>query len=324
MERNYWGYRIDTMEISYFYKELSEGRLRQGWGWNILQDLRNFQMDEGAGRNKPMFRNVKAGDILLVPQLPDWGSVLLVEATQDWDIGYYFELGEKKDYGHVFPAKMIKSFARANENVSGNIRSTLKNRSRFWNINQFADDIEKILSLEQHKLEKELDYSTRLDNTVNSVFNKILTDHSFEDTLFSKVSVQFTREEWEFALVFGLGKLFPNYSVRRTGGRNEYIHGTDIEIKIPGLFSDEDYVIAIQVKDYEGFVGNEVVEQINRAEQYYKDLNIKLIDKIVLITKAEKDYNLKLIDFDQSVKFIFAKDLKQLLSKIAMTIIRRE
>jgi len=44
------------------------------------------------------------------------------------------------DYGHIFPARFIKRFTRNNENVTGNLRSTLKNPSRFWSINHYSDD----------------------------------------------------------------------------------------------------------------------------------------------------------------------------------------
>ena len=67
-KKNYWCYRVDTSKIKFFTNELNEGRLRRGWGWDEAQDLRNFKLDEGAGRNRPMFNKVK-GDILLIPQL---------------------------------------------------------------------------------------------------------------------------------------------------------------------------------------------------------------------------------------------------------------
>ncbi len=59
MSKNYWGYRIDTDHINYFRSELEQGRLRQGWGWDSRQDLRNLSMDEGAKRNLPIFNRVK-------------------------------------------------------------------------------------------------------------------------------------------------------------------------------------------------------------------------------------------------------------------------
>jgi hypothetical protein len=45
MSRHYWGYRIAVDRIDFFRAELENGRLRQGWGWDNLQDLRNMKMD---------------------------------------------------------------------------------------------------------------------------------------------------------------------------------------------------------------------------------------------------------------------------------------
>ncbi len=32
-EKHYWGYRIDVKNPDFFFKELEQGRLRQGWGY---------------------------------------------------------------------------------------------------------------------------------------------------------------------------------------------------------------------------------------------------------------------------------------------------
>ena len=68
MKRNYWGYRIDTDHIDFFRRELENGILRQGWGWDQEQDLRDLKMDEGAKRNLPIYSKVKKNDILLIPR----------------------------------------------------------------------------------------------------------------------------------------------------------------------------------------------------------------------------------------------------------------
>ena len=146
-KKNYWCYRVDTSRIKFFTKEINEGRLRQVWGWDEAQDLRNFKLDEGAGRNRPMFNKVKKGDILLIPQVPKWGEVALVEATEDWNKEYVFEIDQTLGYyGHIFPAKYLKKFSHNNEYVTGNLRFTLKNPSIFWNINHYSDDVEILLS----------------------------------------------------------------------------------------------------------------------------------------------------------------------------------
>ncbi|MDR2772287.1 MAG: hypothetical protein LBB93_02350, partial [Elusimicrobiota bacterium] len=322
-KKSYWCYRIDKNKVKFFWNELSENRLRQGWGWLKEQDLRNFKKDEGAGRNRPMFNNVKKGDILLVPHLPSGGEIAIVEATQDWNIGYKFEIDENLgDYGHIFPAKYLKKFSRHNENVSGNIRSTLKNPSRFWNINHYAEDVEKLLETEDSELSKKQDYESRLESSIGSVFYEIFDESKFSEKLYSKLKEQFTREEWEFALVHGIRQIFPFYHTERVGGGNEKNHGTDILIRIPSIMPDYEYAIAIQVKDYEGFVADDVIKQINKADKWWNaEENVKLIEKIVVITRAEKDDNINLIENDSGVKFIFAKELMQLLSNIGQTFI---
>ena len=321
--RNYWGYRINKDLIDFFWEELKEGRLRQGWGWDEEQDLRNLTFDEGAQRNKPMFDRVKKGDILLIPQLPDWGFVAVVEAVEDWNSGYRFEIDEELcDYGHIFPARYIKHFTRDNENVTGNIRATLKNQLRFWNINHFRDDIEKLLHTEAPDLEKGIDHESRLEYAIEGVFSDVFHEKSFSEKLYDKVIEQFSREEWEHALVYGLQQLFPYYNVERVGGgTREAEHGTDIVIRIPGIIPDFEYCIAIQVKDYEGFVSDEVIEQINKADNYWNSESMKLIDKIVVITKADKDENVKLLENQSGVKFIFSADLQQLMTKIGKAFI---
>jgi hypothetical protein len=93
----------------------------------------------------------------------------------------------------------------------------------------------------------------------------------------TQVTSQFTREEWEYLLVDGFRKMFPNYTIDKAGGSNEIYHETDILIRMSGILPD--YAIAIQVKDYSGFVSRYVIDQINKAEKYYESVeNIKLIN----------------------------------------------
>jgi hypothetical protein len=42
-KKNYWCYRINNDEVDFFYRELMDNRLRQGWGWQKGQDLKNFK-----------------------------------------------------------------------------------------------------------------------------------------------------------------------------------------------------------------------------------------------------------------------------------------
>ena len=308
--------------MKFFMDELHNGRLRQGWGWDERQNLRKFEMDEGAGRNRPMFNKVKKGDILLVPQLPKWGQIAIVEATEDWSAGYEFSIDKNlKDYGHIFPAKYIREFTRNNENVTGNLRSTLKNPSRFWNINHYSDDVDKLLSVPENELVKRQDHESRMTSLVGDVFNDVFNEQDFSNKLYDKFNEQFTREEWEFALLSGLRGVFPFYQIERVGGKEEKNHGTDILIKLPSLLTDYEYAIAIQVKDYEGVVGQDVIDQINKADSYWESENLKLIEKWVVITRASKDINVDLLKNKSNVKVLFASELKELLNRIGKKIV---
>lgn len=314
--KKFWCYRIDTSRIDFFQKELEGGILRQGWGWDEKQDLRNLTMDEGAKRNMPMFNKVKKGDVLLIPRLPIWGEVTIAEATEDWNVGYEFQIDEGLgDYGHKFPAKIINSFNRMNKNVTGNLRATLKNISRFWDINHFSDDVKELLVAKE--LKESQSYGERINSALEDAFKAVFDDNKLKNETYEKIEKQFSNEEWEHALVVGLKQLFPFYVVERVAGPLEKLHGTDILVKIPSIISDYQYAIAIQVKDHKGFISEDVISQINKAEAYWESENLKLIEKIVIITQAKKIDNEKLLNNESNVKFIFAGELKTLLHKIA-------
>jgi hypothetical protein len=176
--------------------------------------------------------------------------------------------------------------------------------------------VEILVNSQITELSKRQDHNSRLESSIGTVFNEVFDEKLFTDKLYDKLTEQFTREEWEFALVYGLKQIFPFYQIERVGGKEEKNHGTDILIKLPSLLSNYSYAIAIQVKDYDGFVGKEVISQINKADDYWESENLKLIEKIVIITKAKKDDNIKLLEHDKNVKFIFATELKQLMSEI--------
>lgn len=315
-EKNYWGYRIDVKNQDFFFKELEQGRLRQGWGYAENQKLPDTK-DSDARKNFSMYNNVKKGDILLIPRLPDWGSVAIAEAAEDWDKGYKFEIDdEKKDFGHIFPANYIGCFNRHGKDVSGNIQSTLKARNRFWNISRLSEDVEKIIqNLENNKISVSVNES--IENIISEemeTYLKLLNE--FSETIYKKYDDKFKAADWEKVLKNILEKIYPSeYIVENIGGIKEEKHGTDISITIPGIF--ENYVIAIQIKNYKDVVNNidTIIEQINKSEEYEWSNNRKLIDKILIITSAKKKDNLNLVEKcqEKNIKVIFSEELKKLI-----------
>jgi len=320
-EKNYWGYRIDVKNQDFFFKELEQGRLRQGWGYTENQKLPNTT-DSGARKNLSMYHNVKEGDILLIPRLPDWGSVAIVEATEDWDDkekGYKFEIdNEKKDYGHIFPAKYIGCFNRHGKDVSGNIQSTLKARNRFWNISRFSEDIEKIMG----NLEGNRESTSVIENIKNIVSEQVKSSFDlkrFSEKVIDEYNRKFTASQWEEVIKNILEKIYPGYEIERIGGSKEEKHGTDILVTISGLSNLEKYNIAMQVKNYNDVISDNnidnIIKQINKAEEYVWENNGKLIDKILVITSAKKEENPKLIEEckKENIKVIFSEELEKLI-----------
>jgi hypothetical protein len=122
-------------------------------------------------------------------------------------------------------------------------------------------------------------------------------------------------------LVYGLSKLYPNFTVERRGGPSEIAHGTDILIRIPGIIDDNDYGIAIQVADYTGKIDATIkTNQIKKADDYWLCEGIKIIDKYIIFTKVNKEDSINTLE-DGSVKYIFSNQLKDLLTKIGKVII---
>ena len=319
-EKNYWGYRIDVKNQDFFFKELEQGRLRQGWGYAENQKLPDTK-DSDARKNLSMYNNVKKGDILLIPRLPDWGSVAIAEATEDWKEGYKFEIAKlddgNEDYGHIFPANYIGCFNRHGKDVSGNIQSTLKARNRFWNISRLSEDVEKIMK----NLEGNKESTSVVENIKNIVSEQVKSHFDLKeccDKIVDEYNQKFTASQWEEVLKDVLEKIYPEYKIKKTGGSKEEEHGTDILVNVPGISISESYNIAIQVKNYKGEISDEniniIIDQVKKAEEYGWE-DGKLIDKILVITPAKEEENPKLIEECQNkkIRVIFSEELKKLI-----------
>ena len=226
----YWAFRIDKRRIEYIGGEARQGRLRQGWGWLDGQDLNlppDKFVDQGAGRNRRPMRKVKKDDVILVPRLPSWSQIAIFTATEDWCSGYRYaekEGNEGDSYRHVFPVKFEGQFGRHDSHVSGDIRRTFKNLSRFWNITGYAEDIEVIRGTELTEVQKNQGYNDRLQDAIQNSFDR----KEFEKDVCAEINKQFEGTAWEFILVDVLQQLNPHFSVERVGGITEGLHGTDI------------------------------------------------------------------------------------------------
>ena len=316
----YWGYRIDKTDIPFFRAELEQGRLRQGWG-GPGQDLRGSTFGSGTRRNLRMLREVKKGHILLVPRLPEWNRVAIVEATEDWESGYRHEVpAAEGDYGHIFPARLVKFFAREAAGVSGDLRASLRYFGRFWNMDRLGPDIEALRQTPQAGLDAKVSDEERLGNAVQEAFSGAFDAEKFGASVYDRLNREFDNTRWENVLVRVLRTRYPApCKVDRVGGRSEKAHGTDILVSLPGIGEGPRHAIAVQVKDYAGTVGRHPVDQILKAEWWDGQDSHSLVEKVVILTKASREENEELAGYARksNVRLVFAEDLQEILTEYA-------
>lgn len=315
--RQYWVFRVDRRHPADLDGELENGRLRQGWGWDPRQDLRNMILDEGAGRNQRMREEVKQGDRILIPHLPAYGHVTIGEATQNWIDGYHFSIWDRyNDYGHIFPAKRLLNFRRNNSNVPAALRDTFRNPSRFWNINYLGPLIEDLLSRSPADLES----ASSIVERWQAKIEKIIEEADLSRKLHEAAQAYTSKADWEFLLTNVLQQLNEGWEIERTGGRAEAEHGTDILAKIPDVFGDGYYGIAIQIKDYRGLVGDRPLDQIRRAANYWEKQGIKILQLVVVLIDCGREENpgfIKSAAMSPPVRIVWAADVQQLLNRAA-------
>ena len=289
--RAYWASRIHTDYRDYFWSELQEGRLRQGWGYDPEQDLRTvdtLQSDQHSTAQKeayPQWRMLggengwQVGDIVLVPHVPESGMFALVEVTGP----YRFEIGsDQGDFGHIREVRLLTPHGVANtsEIVGSALRSTLRTASRTWRVWDRDAEFERII---EHANDPEVvKHSTEVQRT-EKVLGKAMEaavealQKSFTDGLNDALG----KAEWENVIALALRSHFPTAEVVKTGGPTE--QGADVAIELPNPFGGAPWVIVVQVKDYEGEVGPEVVSQLCTAiEKYGKESEDGTIGKHVI------------------------------------------
>lgn len=324
---NYWGFRTnwrDPKAHQFLYEELKKGNLRQGWGGNETQNLRSNPTDRGARANLPIYNRVKKGDYLLIPHMPSYPYVTIVQASQDFSEGYQFQIDpERKDYGHIFPIeKTIKVFARGNVNVHADIRNSLRNPMRFWCMSRYGEYIQKLINTKDNALSSTSRYEDlALDNMKEAIRNT-LNEDALRNNLRELFEQSFQSSEWEFAIRKALELILPHCYVKRVGGKLEKDHGCDLAVFMPSIERDLTYVIGIQIKDYKDVVNPHVIEQINKADDYWTEDNengCALIDKYLIIIDSTEDKNVELEvkAQDSQVRILYRDDVLELLSRAA-------
>ena len=116
-------------------------------------------------------------------------------------------------------------------------------------------------------------------------------------------------------------RLNPGWKVRQTGGKGEVIHGTGVLATIPNIFGNGEVGVAIQVKDYEGFVNDDPINQILKAKNsnFWKDQNIQILELVVVVVHGDKQagHQLAISAAEKGVRLMWSTDVEDLLFRSA-------
>jgi hypothetical protein len=279
----------DTEDHRTFIRaELSQGRLRQGWGYSLDQDLRSVRSrvenpsvgwagisedEQWAWGHWKMLGEASAApnnamlvrDIVLVPNVPQNGLFTLCRITGPYD---YAIDPIMKDFGHLRPVEVLTrdGVAYSHPLVSADLRRSLRCRSRLWWIGDYAVGIAELIAKaeagQSASLRQGMDHTLRAQSKVAEEIRVSL--NSLAKAIEGPLKTTLQSAEWEPVLRAALVPLLRDVQVIHTGGPNE--QGADVEIHIPNPFDPkEPWIIAVQVKDYEGQIGADVADQLEQA-----------------------------------------------------------
>ncbi len=160
-QTSYFAMRTDPQLPDMIMREIRGGRLRQGWGHEAEQDLREIEkiwswhggawtkLSEGQqlaaghfaflGRDEPGM--MRAGDIILVPKLPTPDRFVLCRLLE----GEYefIKRQDTGDHGHIRPVELLTSegVVKNAAAVEAPLQRTLRTRSRLWSLSRYAPEI---------------------------------------------------------------------------------------------------------------------------------------------------------------------------------------
>ena len=321
----YWAMRTcrDDEKIRQFLlDELHRGRLRQGWGWDESQDLRCIEKlwangesltddQQEAGRHWRMGNGegvgyMQVGDLIAALNVPNDGLFTICKITGNYEFENENEFG---DFGHARPVEVLTPLGVSNDHmlVHADLRRSFRCRLRMWNIEAHAACLNGILKSELGP--DELTLGSTPEGRAESVVSDLITEplNQMAKRLEIALPQSVRAEEWEPVLRSALEQLFP-VSVHHTGGRNE--RGADIEIVIPNPFEENrDWIVPVQVKDYEGEVPVEVANQLKQAIDSRQEA-YRVIAVVLLVSNAiasdELEARMAEMTKQYGVPFIFA------------------
>lgn len=281
--------RDSQMHRDFVFSELLAGRLRQGWGWLPEQDLtvvaRRYSdaavgyaglSDEEKmawghwrmlGEASPAPEDaICVGDTLLVPNVPENGTFTLCHVTGPYNYEIPDLIG---DLGHIRPVEVLTpgGVAYTSDLVLASLRRSLNCRSRLWSIDQYADNLDAIVSaVEAGGVARSFAQGTNhLARAQRATAEKVQASvTALASAITEPLRSVLKSAEWEPVLKAALVPLMRDVDVIHTGGAGE--EGADIEIHVPNPFAPESpWIVAVQLKDFEGEIHESAADQIEQA-----------------------------------------------------------
>ncbi len=119
-----------------------------------------------------------------------------------------------------------------------------------------------------------------MTDAIKRSFDCVFDRYKFGEEVYRALNTDFGEKNWEDVLIKVLQSWYPHSHVEKVSGTQEKIHGTDILVRLPGVSPEQEFAIAIQVKDFENQVNSydveEIVEQINKASYWDQQPSLKL------------------------------------------------
>lgn len=220
---------------------------------------------------------MRSGDIVLVPNVPEWGLFSLARLVDDT---YHYEPlelsmeqqvnGEVRDYGHWRAVELLtpKGASKYSRFVSAPLQRSLQCRSRIWRVDDHALSINTVLENAQNP---EVLLAVGFDARWEAVSEKVREEahKAALETLERELTHHFYNAGWEAVTREALRVWFPDGEIRLTGGVSEVHHGSDLVIEIANPFSkneqSEAWLVPVQVKHHVGLEGVAAVRQLEKA-----------------------------------------------------------
>jgi hypothetical protein len=293
MTRRYVVMRTDKNVKPFILAELSEGRLRQGWGYRPELNLKLLRkkIDSGkkltdeeaaAWRNRRLLDTepdgLKPGDIIILPNIPEQGLWVLarVSGPYSYAIANNKSLGGP-DYGHIVQVTPIRekdgSIAVVepdNEHVDARLRASMRSMSRMWSVDALGQAVEHLISA----IEGGANIKTPEPEAqkIESLFSALRA------AAWTNLQTKYKAAELERLVLRLFKHIYQDGRVEHWGGAGE--KGADLIVFTQDPLGLE-FKIAVQVKHHDGVHADpHALHQIKQAREAHQ------VDAGVIVTTA--------------------------------------